>query len=56
MNAFENWFCASGLWSYVTRRKWLPWLLEERVSAMLCWKLARGPAPLPPNWRGARDE
>ena len=28
MNAFENWFCASGLWRYVTRRKWLPWLLE----------------------------
>ena len=27
MNAFENWFCASGLWRYVTRRKWLPWLL-----------------------------
>jgi ubiquinone/menaquinone biosynthesis C-methylase UbiE len=28
MNAFENWFCASGLWRYVTRRKWLPWLLQ----------------------------
>jgi ubiquinone/menaquinone biosynthesis C-methylase UbiE len=28
MNAFENWFCASGLWRYVTRWKWLPWLLE----------------------------
>jgi ubiquinone/menaquinone biosynthesis C-methylase UbiE len=28
MNAFENWLCASGLWSYITRQKWLPWLLE----------------------------
>ena len=28
MNSFENWFCASGLWRYVTRRKWLPWALE----------------------------
>lgn len=28
MNSFENWFCASGLWRYVTERKWLPWLLE----------------------------
>jgi ubiquinone/menaquinone biosynthesis C-methylase UbiE len=28
MNSFENWFCASGLWRYVTERKWLPWVLE----------------------------
>jgi ubiquinone/menaquinone biosynthesis C-methylase UbiE len=28
MNKFENWFCASGLWRYVTEHKWLPWLLE----------------------------
>ena len=28
MNSFENWFCASGLWRYVTERKWLPLLLE----------------------------
>jgi ubiquinone/menaquinone biosynthesis C-methylase UbiE len=28
MNSFENWFCASGLWRYVTERKWLPWALE----------------------------
>jgi ubiquinone/menaquinone biosynthesis C-methylase UbiE len=28
MNAFENWFCASRLWRYATKRKWLPWLLE----------------------------
>jgi ubiquinone/menaquinone biosynthesis C-methylase UbiE len=28
MNSFENWFCASGLWRYMTERKWLPWALE----------------------------
>jgi SAM-dependent methyltransferase len=28
MNAFENWFCASSLWGYVTRRKLLPWIVE----------------------------
>src|ERR1700676_778825 len=28
MNSFENWFCASGFWRYVTERKWLPWALE----------------------------
>jgi len=28
MNNLENWFCASGLWRYVTEHKWLPWALE----------------------------
>ena len=28
MNSFENWFCASGLWRYLTEHKWLPWALE----------------------------
>lgn len=28
MNSFENWFCASGFWRYLTERKWLPWALE----------------------------
>ena len=28
MNSFENWFCASGIWRYITERRWLPWLLE----------------------------
>ena len=27
MNSFENWFCASGLWRYLTERRWLPWAL-----------------------------
>jgi len=28
MNSFENWFCASGLWRYLTEHRWLPWALE----------------------------
>ncbi len=27
MNRFENWFCASSLWRFLTQRKLLPWLL-----------------------------
>jgi ubiquinone/menaquinone biosynthesis C-methylase UbiE len=28
MNSFENWFCATGLWRYITEYRWLPWALE----------------------------
>jgi ubiquinone/menaquinone biosynthesis C-methylase UbiE len=28
MNSLENWFCATGLWRYITERRWLPWALE----------------------------
>ncbi len=28
MNSFENWFCASALWRYVTRKQLLPWVLS----------------------------
>ena len=28
MNAFENFFCSSSLWRYMTRRQLLPWLLS----------------------------
>jgi len=27
MNRLENWFCASRLWRYVTKRQLLPWIL-----------------------------
>ncbi len=27
MNRFENWFCGSSLWRYVTKRQLLPWIL-----------------------------
>lgn len=28
MNSLENWFCATGLWRYITEHRWLPWALE----------------------------
>lgn len=28
MNRFENWFCGSSLWRFVTERKLLPWVLS----------------------------
>lgn len=29
MNAFENWFCSSGIWRYITRAQILPWVLSD---------------------------
>ena len=43
MNSFENWFCASGLWRYVTERKWLPWLLEEMDVGEHVLEVGAGP-------------
>jgi ubiquinone/menaquinone biosynthesis C-methylase UbiE len=28
MNRFENWFCGSSLWRFVTERKLLPWIVS----------------------------
>jgi SAM-dependent methyltransferase len=28
MNGFENWFCGSSLWRFVTERRVLPWILS----------------------------
>jgi ubiquinone/menaquinone biosynthesis C-methylase UbiE len=43
MNSFENWFCASGLWRYVTERKWLPWLLEGTELGEHVLEVGAGP-------------
>src|ERR1700688_3841351 len=43
MNSFENWFCASGLWRYVTERKWLPWLLEGTELGEHVLEVGSGP-------------
>ena len=43
MNSFENWFCASGLWRYVTDRKWLPWLLEGTELGEHVLEVGSGP-------------
>lgn len=56
MNAFENWFCASGLWRYVTRRKWLPWLLEGTSLGDHVLEVGAGPGAATAElaWRARR--
>ncbi len=48
MNAYENWFCGSALWRYVTRRQLLPWLLHGTQLGEHALELGagRGPATL----------
>jgi SAM-dependent methyltransferase len=43
MNTFENWFCASPLWRYVTQRKLLPWLVEGSNLGEHVLELGAGP-------------
>jgi ubiquinone/menaquinone biosynthesis C-methylase UbiE len=43
MNSFENWFCASGLWRYITERRWLPWLLEGTDLGKNVLEVGAGP-------------
>ena len=43
MNSFENWFCASGFWRYITERRWLPWLLEGTDLGERVLEVGAGP-------------
>ena len=43
MNSFENWFCASGLWRYLTERRWLPWALEGTDLGQHILEVGAGP-------------
>jgi ubiquinone/menaquinone biosynthesis C-methylase UbiE len=43
MNSFENWFCASGFWRYMTERKWLPWALEGTNLGERVLEVGAGP-------------
>ena len=43
MNTFENWFCSSSIWGYVTRRKLLPWLVEGADLGEHVLELGAGP-------------
>lgn len=43
MNAFENWFCASPFWRYVTQRKLLPWILQGSNLGDHLLELGAGP-------------
>jgi ubiquinone/menaquinone biosynthesis C-methylase UbiE len=43
MNSFENWFCASGFWRYLTERQWLPWALEGTDLGARVLEVGAGP-------------
>jgi ubiquinone/menaquinone biosynthesis C-methylase UbiE len=43
MNSFENWFCASPLWRYITHRQLLPWILEGTNLGEHVVELGAGP-------------
>jgi ubiquinone/menaquinone biosynthesis C-methylase UbiE len=43
MNRFENWFCASSLWRFVTERKLLPWVLSGHPLGDHVLEVGAGP-------------
>jgi ubiquinone/menaquinone biosynthesis C-methylase UbiE len=43
MNAFENWFCASAVWRWITRNQVLPWLIGETQLGDHLLELGAGP-------------
>jgi SAM-dependent methyltransferase len=43
MNRFENWFCASSLWRYVTKRQLLPWILAGSELGDHLLEIGAGP-------------
>jgi SAM-dependent methyltransferase len=49
MNSFENWFCASSLWRYVTRQKLLPWLLANCELGEHVLEIGAGPGAATPE-------
>src|SRR5216110_1389824 len=43
MNRFENWFCGSSLWRFVTERKLLPWILSGYALGDHVLEVGAGP-------------
>jgi ubiquinone/menaquinone biosynthesis C-methylase UbiE len=43
MNRFENWYCGSSLWRYLTRRHLLPWILQGSDLGGSVLELGAGP-------------
>jgi SAM-dependent methyltransferase len=43
MNRFENWFCSSGFWRFVTRKRLLPWVLQDAELGEHLLELGAGP-------------
>jgi len=55
MNKFENWFCGSAVWRFVTERKTVAMVLSGYAWEITSWKSARGQERRPQNCSGARD-
>src|SRR2546422_11508527 len=43
MNRFENWFCGSSIWRFVTERKLLPWILSGYALGDHVLEVGAGP-------------
>jgi ubiquinone/menaquinone biosynthesis C-methylase UbiE len=43
MNRFENWFCASSYWRFLTRKQVIPWLLSGAELGDHVLELGAGP-------------
>jgi ubiquinone/menaquinone biosynthesis C-methylase UbiE len=43
MNKFENWFCGSSIWRFVTERKLLPWILSGYALGDHVLEVGAGP-------------
>jgi ubiquinone/menaquinone biosynthesis C-methylase UbiE len=43
MNSLENWFCATAFWRNITRRRLLPWLLQDTDAGGDALELGAGP-------------
>ena len=52
MNRLENWFCDSGLWHQVTRRRLLPWILEGAELGDHLLEIGAGPGAATAELRG----
>jgi len=52
MNRLENWFCASRLWRYVTKRQLLPWILAGTDLGDHLLEIGAGPGAATEDLRG----
>jgi ubiquinone/menaquinone biosynthesis C-methylase UbiE len=43
MNKFENWFCGSSIWRYVSERRLLPWILSGYALGDHVLEVGAGP-------------
>ncbi len=43
MNAFENWYCSTSFWRWLTRARLLPWLLDHSELGEHLLEIGAGP-------------